>query len=322
MADLAGHAMTGVVHDVQPQAIHVLVVGPGHRQALVEVQLRHVEAVAVGVVHQERHDVIHVAVPGAPQYRQGRQGQAADHRLAVGRADRRPAHHHRRGRAHSLLQLGPEVLVAGQRSGGQLLRVREPLVGVGHRLLGPRGLQLDVERHLLDPVSGEGEAGGLVVEGGDDQSRGAVVAAQGHHIVGVGQDVADHLVARGGVGGELAHGRDECGVLQGHDGRVGDHALLQLVLLGPGSDAQGRTHRRSVREGRADGAGVAHVGCVGAGLTHDIVGQNRRPDRQGGFDRRRRRRRRRFLLPAEREGRSGARYRQAQDEGGGHYSKA
>ncbi len=321
MADLAGDAMAGVAHDVQTQAKHVLVIGPGYREALVEVELRHVEAVAVGVVHQERHDVIHVAVPGAAQHRQGRQGQAADHRLAVGRADRRAAHHHRRGRAHRLLQLGLEVLVAGQRRGGQLLCVQEPLVRIGHRLLRPGGLQLDVERHLFDLVARGGEAGRLVVESGDDQPRGAVVAAQGHHIVGVGEDVADHLVARRGVGGELAHGRDEGGILKGHDGRIGDHALLQLVLLGPRSDAQGRAHRRPVREGRADGAGAPHVGCVGAGLTHDVVGQDRRPDRQGGLDGRRRWGRR-FLLLAERKGRGGPRYRQPQDQGGSHYSKA
>ncbi len=134
------------------------------------------------------------------------------------------------------------------------------------------------------------------------------MAVQGHDVAGVGQDVADHLVAAGGVGGIGADGGDEGRVLQRHDGGVGDHALLQLVLLGMGADAQGRAHRGSVREGRTDGARVAHIGGVGAGLAHDIVGQHRRADRQFGLDGRLTLDGRRLflLLLAEREGGGGA----------------
>ncbi len=118
-------------------------------------------------------------------------------------------------------------------------------------------------------------------------------------------------------------GGHEGGVLQRHDRGVGDDALLQLVLLGMGADAQRHPHRRPIGEDRADRRGVAHIGGVGAGLADHIVGQDRRPHGDLGFHRRGRgRSRRRLLLLAEGEGGGRAGRRQRQEQRGSHYSKA
>ncbi len=148
------------------------------------------------------------------------------------------------------------------------------------------------------------------------------MAGEGQDIVRVGKDVADHRVARGGVRGEALQRADEGRVLQRHDGRIGDHALLQLVLFGVGRDPQRIADGRAVGEHRGDGARLAHVGGVGAGLLHHIVREHGRSHRNLGLHGRWRRRGRRLLLAAKGKGRRGAGGAQREDHGRGDYSKA
>src|SRR5690606_3755509 len=119
---------------------------------------------------------------------------------------------------------------------------------------------------------------------------GARRTVEADGVGGVGDDLGGDLAALGRIVDVLAHGGHEGGVLQRHDGGVGDGAAEELAGLVGGAGLQRVLDGQAVEEQRADGGGAEHVAAVGGRFLDDAGRQaDRRRGRRRGWRRRRRR---------------------------------
>ena len=156
---------------------------------------------------------------------------------------------------------------------------------IRHLGLGP-ALLLDVVRSLADSAAVVAEPKGGRPHSRPGEARGDVVALEQVDVGRVGHDVVHHRhpvfrrIAR------LAYRRNEVGVLQRGDGRIGHRASDEgFRPIGPGVVHRAGDRCR-VGERRGDRHGPPHVARVGGRVLDQAIGQIYRPGRRQGRGRR------------------------------------
>ena len=266
---------------MQAEAEHVLIVRLGHGQALVQVQLGHVQAEAGGGVVQQAFQRGLVLLAALAEGGQGRDGEAAGHEGGEGRGGRL----HRRGTGQFL---GDEAVRSGHR-GGQVAHIvvhRRHRRGGGH--LGPGEAAFPVLHEGLGPGLGalhliglgadlaaqDRHALAVLAHGGLDHVGRRGGTGHGRDVVGVGDDPVGKLPAGGAVARIDPDAGDEGGVLQGDHRPVG-HGPADQLLGFIGLD---------LGQAGLDGLPVLEVGPHRGGMTHVgavFAGHFQHPRRQG-----------------------------------------
>jgi hypothetical protein len=154
-------ALADVDHRVLAQAEDILVLRPRDGQALVEVQLRHVQAVGRIGLGEHRHHLAEAPFVGVAEGGQRGDRQGAHHHRRVGRRDLLWGQPHLAGAGHRALQAFGLGHLAQTRCRRQALGERQAGLAAGHLGLRPR-LVLHVVGGLLHRLA-EGEQSPAVV---------------------------------------------------------------------------------------------------------------------------------------------------------------
>ncbi len=242
------------------QAVDVLVLGAGHRKALEQVELGHLQAIGADAFGHHLLQARLVGTLGAIEDRERRQRQAV--------VD------HRRGGPVAAV-LAPNGRDLGQDAGDVALVGRGPDLGGGLGLgqasgliggLGDRpALMLDIIGGLLDRLAVLHHGPRLAQDGAGSQGRGLGRTGQAGGGVRIGLQGGDQGQPVLRIGRHVHDAIDEARRLHGGHGAIGDHAFLELArIVGRGS-LERDGHALAALEAGVDGRDRMHVAVESAG---------------------------------------------------------